>query len=301
MSIGRNALIGAGLVITAIAHAPAARADNDACYASYESAQQLRNSGDLVAAREQLRVCADPACPAAVTTDCGPWLNAVEASISTVTFVVHDEKGADLDAVSVKMDGREIVSKIDGKAVPVNPGIHTFTFSAEGRNGDEKKITVHEGEKARAIEVTLTLVGSVLGPKTGEGTKGKNLAVPFGVVLGIGVVGIGMWGVFGGLGLAAKSDAEETCAPNCTDDDVSGIKTNFLVADVSLGVGAAALAGAAIVGIVWATSSSTCDLATDKDCKAPAETDKQASLRVRRAGVAPLPGGGGILVVEGAF
>jgi len=123
------------------------------------------------------------------------------------------------------------------------------------------------------------------------------------VVLGLGVVGMGMWGVFGGLGLAAKSDAESTCAPNCTDDDISGIKTDFLVADVSLGVGAAALAGAAIIGIVWATSSSSCDPATDKDCKASDQPDaeEKASLRLRSAGVAPLPGGGAAVVVQGAF
>lgn len=298
VSITRTWITSALALITA-AWAPAALADNDKCYASYESAQQLRNKGELVAAREELRVCADPSCPAAVTGDCGPWLAAVEGSIPTVTFVVKDEKGGDLEDVLVKMDGKDIVSKLDGKAVPLNPGVHTFTFSAEGRMSEEKKVTVHEGEKARTIDVTLNPTGGGTGGKAGEGTKGKNLAVPFGVTVGVGVVGLGLWGVFGGLGLAEKSDAETTCAPNCTDDDLSGIKTKFLVADISMGVGLASAVGAAIVGIVWATGSTTCDLATDKDCK-PVEK-KDAALVIRSVGVAPLQEGGGVFVFGGGF
>lgn len=293
-------LVGAGLVVSVCALETAARADNDKCYASYENAQQLRNKGDLVAAREELRVCADPACPAAVTTDCGPWLNAVEASLSTVTFMVRDEKGADLEDVTVKMDGKPIATKLDGKAVPVNAGVHTFTFSAIGRNDEEKKITVHEGEKARAIDVTLSPAGSsTREDEAPKGTKGKNLAAPFFVLGGVGVVGFGMFGVFGGLGLAAKSDAEDTCAPNCSDDEVSGIKTDFLVADVSMGIGAAALVGATIVGIVWATGTTSCDPAKDTDCKA-AKSEDASAPRLRSAGVAPLPGGAA-LVVGGTF
>lgn len=301
MSIGwKTKKIGATFALITAAWAPAALADNDKCYASYETAQELRNKGELVAARDELKVCADPSCPAAVTGDCGPWLAAVEASIPTVTFVVKDEKGGDLEDVTVKMDGKEIVNRLDGKAVPLNPGVHTFTFTSNGRLTEEKKVTVHEGEKARTIDVTLNPTGgSGDGPKAGEGTKRKNLAAPFGVTVGLGVVGLGLWGVFGGLGLAEKSDAETTCAPNCTDDDLSGIKTKFLVADISMGVGLASVVGAAIVGIVWATGSTTCDLATDKDCK-PVEK-KEASLVIRSVGVAPLQEGGGVFVVGGGF
>lgn len=299
MSIGRIRITAAFVAITS-AWSHAALADNDKCYASYESAQQLRNKGELVAARDELRVCADPSCPAAVTTDCGPWLAAVEGSIPTVTFVVKDEKGGDLEDVSVKMDGKEIVTKLDGKAVPLNPGVHTFTFSSANRLTDEKKVTVHEGEKARTIDVTLMPTGDGSSSSSGAGgTKRKNLVAPFAVTAGLGVVGLGLWGVFGGLGLAAKSDAESTCAPNCTDDDISGIKTDFLVADVSMGVGLASLASAAIVGIVWATGSTSCDPATDKDCK-PTEK-KDAAFELRGAGFAPLSNGGGLFVLEGAF
>jgi hypothetical protein len=60
-------------------------------------------------------------------------------------------------------------------------------------------------------------------------------------------LGLGGFAVFGGLGRAKQSDLERSCEGHCTDHDLSLMKTEYLIGDVSLGVGIAALVGAAVV------------------------------------------------------
>jgi hypothetical protein len=103
------------------------------------------------------------------------------------------------------------------------------------------------------------------------------------VLGGIGVAGLAVFATFGAMGLSEKSDAETSCAPNCTDDEVGSIRTKFLIGDIGLGVGVASLAAAVIVGVVSASSGA----------------DEVASLPVRVGG-APAPGGG-MLTLEGVF
>src|ERR1035438_6772877 len=53
---------------------PSLALDKAACAAAAEAGQRLRNRGQLVAAREQLIVCASPECPQVVSQDCTGWL-----------------------------------------------------------------------------------------------------------------------------------------------------------------------------------------------------------------------------------
>jgi hypothetical protein len=71
--------------------------------------------------------------------------------------------------------------------------------------------------------------------------------VVFYPLVGLGVVGAAG---FVGWGLAARSEQkrlERTCSPDCTDSDLRTMRTRYLIGDVALGVGAAALFGATIV------------------------------------------------------
>lgn len=74
--------------------------------------------------------------------------------------------------------------------------------------------------------------------------------VPVGAIVSFGVAGAGAiaFGVFGALALAEDSEVYDYCGDlgDCDEDDVEGIRTLSLAADIGLGV---AIVGAA-VGVV---------------------------------------------------
>ncbi len=283
-------------MVTSIAGA--ARADEKAaCVAAYEDAQTLRSKSQLRAAHEKLLVCAAQTCPKVVFEQCAGWLDEVEKSIPTVNFAVTDEQGKDLVDVTVSFDGAVLKKGLDGKSIGVDPGPHKFKFESPGRAPIEQDVLVREGEKSRVIDATWKGVAKP-GGGSGDATKGAGasgdagprakLSPAFWVLGGVGVVGLGLFGTFGGLGLSQKSkDAGAGgCAPRCTDAEVSSIRTKFIAADVSLSIGLASLAGAGVFGILAATSGS-------KSAKPKSAT----SLTV----TAGPTYGGGFLGVSGGF
>jgi len=179
------------------------------CVETSESAQQLRLDGKLVEAQTKLVECSSSACPEAVRADCARWLGEVNAVMPTVVLVAHDGAGEDIGDVTVTMDGQPFSSKLDGKAAPVAPGDHVFRFARPGAIVVEKKVIVHEGEKARKIEVTLGAAdAATTSPeepkKTGPG------------VLPWIIVGVGAVAVVSGIVLYAVPSTPPDCSGgNC--------------------------------------------------------------------------------------
>lgn len=77
----------------------------------------------------------------------------MEADIPSVVLMVSDASDAPISAFEVRMDGDLLTSKLDGIAIPVNPGWHEFTFSAEGAVFATQKILLAQGQRNRAISV----------------------------------------------------------------------------------------------------------------------------------------------------
>src|SRR5580704_6976543 len=100
--------------------------DKQACNDAYRQAQVLRNDHKLVEAREQLRVCAGGSCPGFIAKDCSDWLKTDESKTPSVVLAAKSPAGADLFDVKVTMDGAPLSSKLDGLAIDVDPGPHTF-------------------------------------------------------------------------------------------------------------------------------------------------------------------------------
>jgi hypothetical protein len=236
----------APIVVAILAFPSSVLADEtkDACISGYEQSQVARKSGDLAAARQQLRVCARAACPPLVRNDCVTWLEQVEASFPSV--VLHAERdGADVTAVRVVLDGKSIASHLDGKAVEILPGEHTFRFELEGAPPVTQTVLVREGEKDRPVEIHFASAH----PK-GE-TKSEDLpplarATPAGVYAlgGLGLAGLGTFAVLAATGKERESSLRSSCAPSCSDASVSALKTQFLVGDIGLGVGIVSSAAA---------------------------------------------------------
>jgi hypothetical protein len=147
--------------------------DKQTCNTAYQDAQVARDAHKLIKAREQLRVCASATCPGFITKDCTEWLKDLEPRVPSVVFTAKNAAGADVTDVKVSMDGAPLADKLDGIAVEVDPGSHTFGF--EGADGKtEQKVLVPEGTKAQRIAVTFGAAGApaavVISPGTPTAT-----------------------------------------------------------------------------------------------------------------------------------
>jgi len=83
-----DAVPGAGLAVAlCLASAPAgAQVTKYQCIDANGRAQHLRAEGKLREAREQLRTCSDPKCPAMVRSDCTKRFDDLETAQPTIAF-----------------------------------------------------------------------------------------------------------------------------------------------------------------------------------------------------------------------
>lgn len=269
---------------------PALADTKSECAQAYEAAQEQRGGGKLRAAKESLVTCSQAACASFIKKDCAKWLSEVEAAIPTVVFSARAGK-QDLTDVKVTLGDQALASALDGKAIPMDPGTHTFVFEHEKYGSKEVKFVIKEGKKAQAIEVVFEgedSGGGAAGGDSGGDTRGDKGGVKVGtdgvkgsntlgfVLVGLGVVGLGGFTYFA---LSGKSDENGLkCAEfkTCTDDDLDPIKQKYLFADISLGVGVVALG----VGTVLLLTSG------------PKKEGPTAKARPFRLDVVPTKGGG---------
>ena len=61
---------------------------------------------------------------------------------------------------------------------------------------------------------------------------------------GVGAVALGSFAFFAVTGKSDENDLRDRCSPNCPESDVDSVRTKYLVADISLGVGIASLGAA---------------------------------------------------------
>jgi hypothetical protein len=130
------------------------------CIEANTRAQDLRRELKLAEAREQLVSCATTACPAMVRDDCTRRLDELDQAQPTIVFDAKDASGGDLTAVKVTVDGRVLAEALDGAALRVDPGAHTFTFEVAGQPPVTGQYLLHEGEKGRRERVVLYSVNA---------------------------------------------------------------------------------------------------------------------------------------------
>ena len=146
----------AGLAsLTLLSPAIAKATDMQACITASERGQRSRAAGRLREAREQFQICGVEGCPMLVRKDCVQWQSELSTIIPSVVFGAKDKRGRDLLDVTVSMDGDTLVRKLDGKALSVDPGPHTFRFDATGAPPVSERVLVKEGERARVINVVI--------------------------------------------------------------------------------------------------------------------------------------------------
>ena len=250
-------LVAIGALVLSVLAATDAQAQNvEACIAAHEKAQTSRRDGKLLDAREQLIVCARDACPGVIRKECGGWLDEVNNSIPTVVVLATGPDGKDATKVKVSIDGNELVSQLDGRAIEVDPGPHGFQFEMEGADPIEQSIVIREGVKNRELEVDFRKnapdKGAVTSPTDPEGSTPGTDAEPSRptptvvyVLGGVGIAGLAASGFFEASGMSKRSDLDDQgCKPYCPKDEVDAAKQSFLIGDIALGVGIATLGAA---------------------------------------------------------
>jgi hypothetical protein len=235
------AAIGASLVLTSTA----ARADDPAndkavCLASFVAAQNERRDAKLLAARASLVTCARDECPAEVRATCSKWLDEVDASLPTVVVAARTSDGRDRLDVKVTVDGGPFVESLDGRARPIDPGVHVFRFFAPGLAQVEERAAILEGQKNQKLIAVL--------PSPTATFEARPVPVASWVFGGLGVAGLSVFAIAGLSGRIGDSSLAslERCKPNCSVDEASRVHTKFLVADVGLVAGLVSLGVATV-------------------------------------------------------
>jgi hypothetical protein len=222
----------------------------DECIDANEAAQPLVKAGKLIDARQELLVCVAASCPGPIRQDCTQRLADVQAKTPTIVFVVTDDAGHDVSAVSVTIDGRPFVERLDGTAVAVDPGEHRFVFEAAGLAPQRQTFVLHEGDKDRREAIVLGAAAAAPAA-AGDGSAQRVAGLVLG---GTGIAGLVLGGVFGVLTKTTYDHALSTecngnpngCGPSGVSDG-SAAHTQSVVSTVGFVAGAALLAGGALL------------------------------------------------------
>ncbi len=229
-----------------------------ACLAAHEEALALRDQKKPHAAREKFVACARVECPTVVRKECGEQVALVEKDAPTVVLEARDESGADTTSVRVSMDGSPIASRLTGAAVDVEPGEHLFRFERDSGTAVEQRVLVVEGEKNR--KVVAEFASLVAKPPQGESGpppphESTHVPVVAYVVGGVAIAALGSFAFFAVSGKDAEKDLAHSCSPSCSDDQLAPVKRDYLIADVSLGIGVVAAVVTAVLVFPALTNS----------------------------------------------
>jgi hypothetical protein len=171
-------------------------------------------------------------------------MDQVESALPTVVFAARRD-GKDLTDVGISCDGEPLLSSLDGKAVPLDPGSHDFSFNVPGFAPIKRQMLIREGEQNRIIDVEFgiphesvaspTSTASADAGRPGErGTFTRYL--PYGLA-GLGALGVAGFALFGIEGNSQKGELEGSCSPYCHSSQVDSVRTKYLLADTCLAVG----------------------------------------------------------------
>ena len=220
-----------------------ASAVNAQCVQAYEHGQIQRKTGGLLEARSTLQQCAQDECPDFIRNDCLGWFAEVQNDVPSLVFAAKSQ-GRDLSDVRVSLGSRVLTSRIDGQVLELDPGEYDFRFESPGMQSQTKHFVLATGERHRLVQVDLVSIAAAAAEQpvtTASRPRARSLLLP-GIFVGVGAVGLGGFAGLAVWGRSNESKLELTCAPHCSASKISEVRTKYLLADVSLGVGVASLA-----------------------------------------------------------
>jgi hypothetical protein len=204
-----------------------------------------------------------------VRDDCTQRLDELDRAQPTIVFAVKDDQGHDISEVTVEVGGRPFAQRLEGIAIAIDPGEHTFTFEMKGQPKVTRKFVLREGDKGRREQI---LLGAAAPPvATGFSTAGSSRvdAAPLGTqravaiaALGVGLVGIGTGVAFVVQAKAKSNDADAFCPGSACANDAAlrmnqDARSAGNLATVAFAVGAVGIAGATVLWLTAKPSSSS--------------------------------------------
>jgi hypothetical protein len=237
--------------------APSTSLSKADCAQAFEEAQRLRNASRYLNASREALQCANPSCGAVLSEECGKIYSELQDVTPSVVFAARDGAGREVASASAEIDDGASALSLDGKPIPIDPGSHTFRFSADGFAPQSQSLVIRAGEKLRPITVVLQPVSNnaIASPTPAPSSAAPphrdtpRASVPLGVYVLGGVAAIGVGG-FAGFRWSGSRDFDElarTCKPDCSSSSVDAVRQKYLLSTISLAVGGAA----AIAAVTW--------------------------------------------------
>ena len=233
------------------------------CSVTYKRALKLERNGRLLDAQAQLQACAKPVCGTVVQRQCRIRYEQLVGDTPSIVPTVSDPHGAPVVDVEVSMDGVLLASRIDGRAVPIDPGLHEFVFQKNKDVVATQKIVILEGQRNHPIAVTLETPKEP--PPAAAAAPAPEPHVPPAAVselpageprrlslkgpstlLGTGLLALGGYGLLTYWG-RNDNDKLAQCSPNCLQASVDHVHDLYLYANISLSVGIVAV----VTGGAW--------------------------------------------------
>jgi hypothetical protein len=228
------------------------------CFEAHTAVQELRRDGKLLEAREKVSACSASECPGAIINDCVDFMTELDKTTPSMVFEVKLD-GQSADDAQVYVDDVLVQDLVSG--YQVNPGRYTIRVVLAPFEPMIRTVTLPAGQRMRLVSFEFQSASKASAPTSRalEPVVEVSRPTPVAVypLLGLGVAGLASFGVMSTLGNNEQDELEDTCSPNCTDDELSKMKTMYLIGDISAGVGAAALLTAGIVYLARPTTQET--------------------------------------------
>ncbi len=155
---GRVLLTGVCGALIALSAAPVRAerlGDERACVTAFRKAKEHEQGGKLQESKDQLMSCAQAPCSSFIRQQCSSKYNQLESDTPSVVLIVTDASGSPRGDVQVRMDGELFAQQLDGRALSIDPGMHEFTFAADGVVFATQKIMIVQGQRNRFITALL--------------------------------------------------------------------------------------------------------------------------------------------------
>jgi hypothetical protein len=155
-------LSGAAAACTAavVPEAMAADPTTADCLTASLASLKLGNEHKVRQERAQLLVCAADSCPADIRKECVRRVDEVNAAVPTIIFGARDLNGNDLSQVKVTMDDEVLAERLEGTALSIDPGAHTFVFETAGLPRVEKHYVIQQAQKDRRETIVFGVAAS---------------------------------------------------------------------------------------------------------------------------------------------
>jgi hypothetical protein len=168
------------------------------------------------------------------------------------------KRGSGAEAASVALDGVALGDQVIGTPMPTDPGPHTVEAKAPGFKPFRKSLRVAE-QQSETIEIVLEAEPTPEPlPGAAQPSPGRS-RVPGYVIGGVGIASLAASGIFYALRAGKISTLDDACTdrvcPPEMQSDIDQGKVYTTLANVTLAVGVAAVAGGAVLILTSGPSS----------------------------------------------